>query len=73
MESELLGQAGVLQAAVFGEAKPFLVAVLFAPSLADTALQQAVNAANAALPDYARCDTSCVRPNLYRKQWFGNR
>lgn len=54
VESELLGQAGVLQAAVFGEAKPFLVAVLFAPSLADTALQQAVNAANAALPDYAQ-------------------
>lgn len=54
VESELLGQGGILQAAVFGEARPWLSAVLVAPQLSDTALQQAVDKANAGLPDYAR-------------------
>lgn len=54
VESELLAQEGILQAAVFGEAHPFLSAVLVAPSLTAAALQSAIIHANAALPDYAR-------------------
>jgi long-chain acyl-CoA synthetase len=54
VESELLGHAGILQAAVFGEAKPWLVAVLTAPGLSDRALAEAVAGANRTLPDYAR-------------------
>lgn len=54
VESELLGQAGILQAAVFGEAKPWLVAVVVAPQLSDTALGEAVDRANSGLPDYAQ-------------------
>lgn len=54
VESELLGQGGILQVAVFGEAKPWLSAVLFAPGLSDVALASAVAKANVSLPDYAR-------------------
>lgn len=54
VESELLGQRGILQAAVFGEAQPHLTAVLVAPALSDAALQQAVDQANSRLPDYAQ-------------------
>lgn len=54
VESELLSQAGILQAAVFGEAQAFLVAVIFAPTLSVRELQCAVEQANQALPDYAQ-------------------
>ena len=54
VESELLAQAGILQAAVFGEAKPVLSAVIFAPALDEAALQAAIAVANSALPDYAQ-------------------
>ncbi len=54
VESELLSQTGVLQAAVFGEAQAFLVAVIFAPTLSASELQHAVEHANQALPDYAQ-------------------
>ncbi|HQQ75467.1 MAG TPA: long-chain acyl-CoA synthetase, partial [Pseudomonadales bacterium] len=54
VESELLAQKGILQAAVFGEARPALSAVLVAPGLSDASLQHAVNIANKKLPDYAQ-------------------
>lgn len=54
VESELLAQVGVLQAAVFGEARPALSAILVAPGLSDESLQHAVNIANKKLPDYAQ-------------------
>jgi len=55
MERELMVQPAIVQAVVFGEARPFNVAVLVVREGVDTAaLQQAVDAANARLPDYAR-------------------
>jgi len=56
VETELAAQPAVAQAVVLGDGRPALSAVLW-PSraeLADGALQAAVDAANAALPDYAR-------------------
>ncbi len=55
VERELLMQPAIAQAVVFGEARPFNVAVLVPRAGADAgALQRAVDAANAHLPDYAR-------------------
>lgn len=55
-EAELTATAVIAQAAVFGEARPRLCAVLVARSAAvpDSALYAAVRAANERLPDYAR-------------------
>lgn len=53
VESELLAQPGILQAAVFGEGRPALAAVLVAPGLSNTELQQLVDNTNSKLPDYA--------------------
>lgn len=55
-ESELLAGPAIAQAAVFGEARPTLCAVLVptSPALPDAALQAQVDAANQRLPDYAR-------------------
>lgn len=55
-EGLLLEQPAIAQAAVFGDGRPFLVAVLVARSadISDAALDRAVSAANAELPDYAR-------------------
>ena len=56
VETTLRGHAAVLQAVVFGDGEPALSAVLW-PTRAnadDDALQAAVDAANATLPDYAR-------------------
>lgn len=56
VETALRGERGIGQAVVFGEAQPALSAVLW-PAVADMpdeALDHAVSAANAALPDYAR-------------------
>lgn len=53
VESELLAQPGILQAAVFGEAKPALCAVVFAPQLDARSLENAIAVANRSLPDYA--------------------
>lgn len=55
VEGELLAQAGIAQAAIFGEARPFNSAVIVAqrgtpPAAIDAALRQA----NRLLPDYAR-------------------
>ncbi|WP_018608924.1 AMP-binding protein [Uliginosibacterium gangwonense] len=55
VERELLAQTGLLQAAVFGEAKPFNVAVIVAhPSMSPSDIHSAMTAANLRLPDYAQ-------------------
>ncbi|MGV3494932.1 MAG: AMP-binding protein [Ramlibacter sp.] len=56
VETALRADPLVAQAAVFGDGQPALSAVLWptAPDVPDTALERAVAAANAALPDYAR-------------------
>jgi long-chain acyl-CoA synthetase len=55
VETALRDGPGRAQAVVFGDGQPALSAVLWPdPALPDTALQAAVDAANAALPDYAR-------------------
>lgn len=54
VESELLASGIIAQAAVFGEARPFNAAVLFAlPHVSDTAIDRAVQETNSRLPDYA--------------------
>ena len=55
-EAELVAGPAIAQAAVFGEARPQLCAVLVSASraLPDAALEHQVRAANARLPDYAR-------------------
>jgi long-chain acyl-CoA synthetase len=56
VETALKSQPAVLQAVVFGDGEPALSAVLWPtrPDADDAALQAAVDAANAGLPDYAR-------------------
>ncbi|RPH60557.1 MAG: long-chain acyl-CoA synthetase, partial [Burkholderiales bacterium] len=56
VETALRSQPALLHAAVFGDGQPALSAVLWPVHTAadDAALQAAVDAANAALPDYAR-------------------
>jgi len=55
VESELTIQPGIAQAVVFGESRPFNVAVLTPRDGVDkNSVQQCVDAANAQLPDYAR-------------------
>lgn len=54
-EAELLAGRAIVQAAVFGEARPRLCAVLVpAPGASDAAVAADVHAANSRLPDYAR-------------------
>ncbi|MEK7989534.1 MAG: AMP-binding protein [Thiotrichaceae bacterium] len=56
VEAELTLQPAIAQAFVFGEAKPFNVAVIV-PSRADVSpeeIQQAIQTANQSLPDYAQ-------------------
>jgi len=58
IESELLSHPDILQAAVLGNERPALVAVLVArQGVSPAQLQQAINAINARLPDYARIGT----------------
>ena len=55
LERELVARAPIVQAAVFGEARPFNVAVLWCgASVAAHAIDAAVQSANETLPDYAR-------------------
>jgi long-subunit acyl-CoA synthetase (AMP-forming) len=55
VESELQAGGSILQAAVFGEARPFNVAVIVPrPGNSETNIGENVHAANARLPDYAR-------------------
>lgn len=54
-EAELLAGGALAQAAVFGEGRPRLCAVLVAPAaVTEAAIAAQVDAANARLPDYAR-------------------
>lgn len=55
-EAELLAGGAIAQAAVFGEARPRLCALVVpaAPGVADAAIDAQVRAANSRLPDYAR-------------------
>jgi long-subunit acyl-CoA synthetase (AMP-forming) len=55
-ESELVAGGLIIQAAVFGEARPRLCAVIVPrlPGVADAAIQSAIDRANLRLPDYAR-------------------
>ncbi len=56
VETALRGQPAVAQAVVLGDGQPVLAAVLWPLSsdVSDAALRQAVDTANAGLPDYAR-------------------
>ncbi len=55
IESELTARAPIVQAAVFGEARPFNSAVIVAhPAASAEAVRAALAAANLELPDYAR-------------------
>ncbi len=55
VESELRGEALIAQAAVFGEARPWLSAVIVTRGAAnDAQIAQALERVNANLPDYAR-------------------
>lgn len=55
VEAELVRERCIVQAAVFGEARPWNVAVVVpAPSANVGSVQSVVNAINQALPDYAR-------------------
>lgn len=54
-EAELLAGRAIAQAAVFGEARPRLCALIVpAPGAAESAVEAQVRAANARLPDYAQ-------------------
>ncbi|HRO58734.1 MAG TPA: AMP-binding protein [Burkholderiaceae bacterium] len=56
IETALKSEPAIAEAVVFGDALPSLRAVLWpiGPAVSDDALQAAVGAANASLPDYAR-------------------
>ena len=54
VEGELLAHPGILQCVVYGEARPWLSALINAPGLSDADIQHAVEHCNRALPDYAR-------------------
>ncbi|MEX2129974.1 MAG: AMP-binding protein [Pseudohongiellaceae bacterium] len=55
VEAELSGIPGIHQCIVFGDAKPFCVALIrAADSISDDILHLAINKVNASLPDYAR-------------------
>ena len=53
VERELCLMPAILQAAIFGEARPFNVAVIVSRA-PDPQVEAALSAVNAALPDYAR-------------------
>lgn len=55
VERELIAQAPILQAAIFGEARPFNTAVIVPrPDATEQSIARALDAANEGLPDYAR-------------------
>jgi long-subunit acyl-CoA synthetase (AMP-forming) len=55
VERELTLEAPIAQAAVFGEARPFNVAVVYpAAGASDAEVESAISRANRGLPDYAR-------------------
>lgn len=55
IEQTLIAEPAIAQAAVFGEARPFAVAIIVpGPDAADSSIALAIDAANRQLPDYAR-------------------
>lgn len=76
VEGELLMEPAIAQVAVFGEARPFNVAVVVpAPGTTNIALTRAIARTNALLPDYARvhkwvCATEPFSP--FNQQLSGN-
>lgn len=54
VESELLAQAGIEEAVIFGEARAFNCALIHAPELLDAQVDDHLARINAQLPDYAR-------------------
>ncbi len=55
IESELCDEPSIVQAAVFGEARPWNVAVIVsAPTATRAEIEAAIDVVNARLPDYAR-------------------
>lgn len=61
VESELTAGGAILQAAVFGEGRPFNVAVLVPTPVASAPeITAAISRANARLPDYARLGAWCM-------------
>lgn len=51
----LLSQNGILQAVVFGEGRPFLIAIMYvSDNVSNKQLSQYIDAVNQQLPDYAR-------------------
>jgi len=56
VESELLAEPTLADSVVFGDARPYCVALLSPrnPSTSDASIQRAVDRSNARLPDYAR-------------------
>ncbi|MDX8403553.1 MAG: AMP-binding protein [Mariprofundaceae bacterium] len=66
VERELTAHLGIAQAVIFGEARPFNVAILSMREGMDTqAVEQAVAAANARLPDYARIHRWLLADELF--------
>ncbi len=69
IERELVAQAPIFQAAVFGEGRAFNCAVIVAATdTTDAAIAAAVRAANAMLPDYAR-----VKAWIFSTEFFSTR
>jgi len=58
VESELLGNAALSECVVFGDGRPFCIALLRPrdPSASDESIQRCVDRSNAQLPDYARVE-----------------
>jgi len=75
VERELTIEAAIAQACVFGEARPFNVAVIVpSPCAEKDVLESAVAAANARLPDYARISRIIVAKEAFsveNGQWTG--
>lgn len=72
VEQELIIQPGILQAALFGDGRPWNVAVIV--SHPDTDVRQAIKRVNQSLPDYARIQKwiDAETPfSIENKQWTG--
>ena len=69
VEAELCDEAAIAQSAVFGEARPWNVAVVVpAPGARDDQVRAAVEAANRRLPDYARVSDWLVAAEPFTPQ-----
>jgi len=69
VESELLTEASIAQAAVFGNGQPFLSAVIVPAAGQEQAdIQHAINRVNLRLPDYARVQQHVLAPQPFLPQ-----